>query len=556
LKEIFVSNTLNMVSMASKDQSIQDENGERTDVYSLIGQTIAGRFGGQTGSLDFRMPPQQQVSKYELQQKIKEKTAVIRKLLSNDPRLKKLMPYVEVITLENMIDVPVIVGTSAYSIDTLTLAFVLAAAISLKKPLNTWANVQQVFNVIENTPQDEAWTLFNNLIDNDKKTTGERLITWVGADHPRLAALMQQFGSSVKGAVTDVGRFVGKVTGLNKAGEFGREYLKPWVPASGRGGRETDPSEPEYDPNLPFKSDPRFDIMKTVKGDLDQAKLFFKFMLDDNLLRTQFGLDKNPGQMSTAVKKISSQGESLFFQMHQNFMELVGYNANIPISSFFNTIYPWDSNIDYLQTKNKFLDQELNNVVDELNEEFKTLLANTFGSEGVDTTRAKNMKRLCTAGLEQTTSMIQGRTKQLADARIGKPDHSVEDLKRFLKALEDTSSEFSSSIEKLKYQLSTVVNNSKAYFEKVDNKVDEVVDHMIGAYDRSYRRSDNGAFTNIALSRNGILNANNDPQGQKTINYINQGKSYLTTIILTMYYTSVVDAVCQYVKYLDVEIET
>lgn len=556
LKEIFVSNTLNMVSLASKDQSIQDENGERTDVYSLIGQTIAGRFGGQAGSLDFRMPPQSQVSKYDLQQKIKEKTAVIRKLLANDPRLKQLMPYVEVITLDNMIDVPVIVGTKDYSIDTLTMTFVLAAAISLKKPLNSWANVQQVFNVIENTPQEDAWTLFNNLVDNEKKPTGERLISWVGEDNPRLAALMQQVGSGVKGAVTDMGKFLGRVSGLNKLGGVKRDYVDPWVPGSGRGERITDPTDPDYDPTVPFKTDPRFDIMKTVRGDLDQAKLFFKFMLDDNLLRTQFGLDKNPGQMSTAVKKISSQGEALFFQMHQNFMELVGYNANIPISSFFNTIYPWGSNIDYLKAKNKHLDQNLNNAVDELNEEFKTLLANTFSSEGVDTTRAKNMKRLCTAGLEQTTSMIQGRTKELANVRIGRPDHTVDQLKSFLKTLEDTSSEFSSTMEKLKYQLSTVINNSKAYFDKVDNKVDEVVDEMIAEYDRAYTRDSNGAFTNIALFRNSILTDQNDSSGQKTINYINHGKSYLTTIILTMYYTSVVDAVCQYVKYLDVEIET
>ena len=105
-------------------------------------------------------------------------------------------------------------------------------------------------------------------------------------------------------------------------------------------------------------------------------------------------------------------------------------------------------------------------------------------------------------------------------------------------------------------QLNSVIDNSKAYFDKVDNKVDDVVDEMMGVYINKLTRDQSGAFNNISLNRNQILTPANDPNGNKTVTYINQGKSYLTTIILTMYYTSVVDAVCQYVKYLDVEIET
>ena len=570
LKEIFVSNTLHMVSLASKDHSLENENGEKSDIYSLIGKTIASRGGGYGGSLDFRMPSQSQANKFELQQKIKEKTSIIRKLLANDPRLKQLNPYVEVITLDNMIDVPVIVGTKGYDVDTLTLAFVLAASISLKKPLNTWSNVQQVFNVIENTKPEEAWTLFSNLVDNDKRSTSERLIDWIKQDHPRLGSFLQQMGSGTVGLARDAGKGIAKYIAtkisrglgidreqLKSPGQFGKEYVKPWIPSTGRGTRDTDPMSPDFDPTLPFKSGTNFDILDVVRGNLDQAKLFFKFMLDDNLLRTQFGLDKNPGQMTTAVKKISSQGEALFFQMHQNFMELVGYNANIPIHSFFNTIYPWDSDLDYLEVKSKYLDKELSKVVGDINDEFKTLLANTFASEGVDTSRAKIMKSLCTAGLEQTTGMIEARTQELSGKRIGNIDYSAEELTGFLKVLEDATSEFSTTVEKLKNQLASVIQNSKAFFTKADNAIDDVIDNMIGAYVKQLRRDDaTHAFMNIGLRRNNILTDRNDPDGRKTIKYINQGKSYLSTIITMMYYTSIVDAVCQYVKYLDVEIET
>ena len=260
--------------------------------------------------------------------------------------------------------------------------------------------------------------------------------------------------------------------------------------------------------------------------------------------------------MTTAVKKINSQGEALFFQMHQNFMGLMGYNANIAISSFFHTIYPYDSNLDYLTVKNKILDQKLNNVVGDLNEELKTLLANTFSSDDINTSRASIMKKLCTSGLEQSTSVIEGRTRDLSMVKIGSPVYDGNQLQTFLKVLESMTSEFSSILEKFKHQLSSVLDNSRVFFDKVDNEIDSVVDEMIAEYDKHLTRDDNGTFSNIALRRTGILTPNNDAGGGKTTTYINQGKSYLTIIILTMYYTSVVDAICQYVKYLDVEIET
>jgi hypothetical protein len=562
LKEIFVSNALHMVSLASRDHSLEGEDGERNDVYSLIGRTIAGA-NRDSGSGDFAMQMHRKSNKYELQQKIKEKTAVIRKLIANDHRLSQLEPYIEIITLDNMVDVPIIVGTKGYGIDSLTMAFVLSASIALNKPLDSWANVQQIFNVLENTKVEDAWQLFSNLVDNQKAPTGERIATWISDSHPKAGTWLSALASGSKELARDFGRGAGtlarRIPGIRRLAQIPaakREYIDPIIPSRGRGTRVTDKFDPNYDPELPFKSDPAFDIMKVKKDELDDAKLFFKFMLDDNLLRTQFGLDKNPGQMSTAIKRISSQGEALFFQMHQNFMELVGYNANIPIHSFFNSIYPHESNLDYLQVKNKYLDKMLNDVVSDLNEELKTLLANTFGSEGVDTTRAKVMSQLCTAGLEQTTNMIEERTKDLAQDRLGSVTYSTDDLTTFLGTLENTASQFSATIEKLKQQLRSVLANSGAYFDKVEISIDQVVDEMIGEYDKHFTRDQEGNFDNIALNRNGVLTANNDAGGQKTISYINQGKSYLSTTILTMYYASVVDAICQYVKYLDVEIET
>ena len=83
LKEIFISNSLNLVNIASQIHPLVDEKGNAVDIRSTLtsgsSDNIFGGSGFQQHPLDYM--------KSELAVKIHEKTAIIRKLLNADPRL-------------------------------------------------------------------------------------------------------------------------------------------------------------------------------------------------------------------------------------------------------------------------------------------------------------------------------------------------------------------------------------------------------------------------------------------------------------------------------------
>ena len=116
LKEIYTSNALNILSMASSISPLIDENGNIVDVEG--GDSDSSRMG------EKRLT--QQSVRYEVEQRVKEKTYHIKRLLDVDPQLKQYKPFLEMITLNNFIDVPVIVGTKAYPVDQFIFTFLFS----------------------------------------------------------------------------------------------------------------------------------------------------------------------------------------------------------------------------------------------------------------------------------------------------------------------------------------------------------------------------------------------------------------------------------------------
>ena len=319
LKEIFVSNALNIVTLASKDHPLIDEQGKQIDMAAMVQNSVSSYAGisGDTEEINISSRNNREIDPYVLQNKINEKTATIKKYLSTEPRLKKLNSYVEIITLDNMIDVPVIVGTKDYQINTLTLAFVLAVSIAFKKPLDTLTNVNYIFNVIQNMKQDDAWSLFNNMTEKTQSKMSERIVNYINDTlPPSIASKLQKYIGYI---TTPMERFS---SAKKSASKFIGGTIGPYIPSRGKRGELHDPEKlrhsqeiefdarkgvyrdtkdpsKEYDPRSFGSSASKFDILSVVQDDLSQAHLFFKFMLDDELLRSQFGLRKSPGQMKT-----------------------------------------------------------------------------------------------------------------------------------------------------------------------------------------------------------------------------------------------------------------
>lgn len=575
LKEIFVSNALNIVAMASKDYSLTDENGKNTDVGTMVRSYNMGFPGGsQKGYSERTSSPSPPFDNYELQRKIQEKTAIIKKYMVNDPRVKKLNPYVEIITLDNLIDVPVVVGTKAFGIDSLTLAYILTAAIGLKKPIGSaqgWSNIQYVFNVIKNLKNEEAWTLLNNMVEKKKETVKERILNWLDPDHPKIGQAFDKTYRTVAGGIER--HITSRIRTIQK---FHKKWVDPRVPSRTPLSRKGMPSEKEFfkgdakgtvygeNPDKPqevlspiprstFVPQEGMDILKVVKSNLKEAELFFKFMLDDELLRTQFGLERSPGQISTAIKRVSNQANELKDLTVHNFLNYIGGNAEYMIRSFFNILFPHETNIDYPSTKQENLDMNLINNIDEVTEQIFRAVEGTFAEEGLDTNRAKKMKKICAGSLERMLSKIEAKSALLARYAIGTPLFGPEEFARFTDVAMSIGGDFDSIAESVQYQLTTIINNVGPIFSMADYTIQTAVDSFFTAIVTRY----GATYANSSLMRNKDSDGNPLMFRKSDISdYINSAMSHTTSMISGLYYVSVAGSVCQYVNYLDVEIET
>jgi len=165
LSDLFVQNAFSVVSSANQIRPLWDERQQSVDPTSSILRAIAAQQNINIAGVGTSLPNYSVDAAYSniIQNKISQKTAVIQQLLKTDPKFSKLRPYIETITMGNMIDVPVVVGTAYYPVDTLTLMWVLIAAIGLNKPLNSEANINAVFNELENLDEKKYWRLLNNL---------------------------------------------------------------------------------------------------------------------------------------------------------------------------------------------------------------------------------------------------------------------------------------------------------------------------------------------------------------------------------------------------------
>lgn len=583
LKEIFVNNALNIVAIASKDHPLVDEQGKKLDVQKMVKGSIVssgtnsqyGGYGGYNGEATISAP-RYPVDAHTLQQKINEKTAIIKKYLATDPRTKKLNPYVEIITLDNMVDVPVVVGTKDYQVDTLSLAFVLATALALKKPLNNWTNAQFVFNVIENTKQEDAWELFVSLVDKKNTSVTQRLIDYLVPSHPRIAGGLEK----IKGILMEpMERFGKKVARL---GQFHKTYTKPLIPGSGRSNRQSDPgklrdqeldvdkSSPqkyvgrkgdEYDPNLPFKSTPQFDVMRVIKDNMSDTKLFFKFMLHDDLLRSQFGLDRSPGQMKTAVSKVSEHAQAMLQQSHHDFMTYMRGNVDVAMSAAFWTIYPWNSNADYSVVKAKYVEEELQDNIAEVVGELGGALHNAFAkSEPSEAMKRTNLvNKICQQNLERRFDEIGDLGKAMSGGMSGIMSHAFNEdqFEDFYKTLDHVTKRFNGIASDLRSQIERAIDDGDLVFNKATNAIVSSVNGMFKEYNKYYIPMQNNPQSNIAVLMN-TKSGGQEPLLSTDVipDYLEQLRDALVAIISAHFYVAALSAVCSFVDHISVEVET
>jgi len=452
LSDIFVQNTFNLIGMANQIRPLWDENRQAVDptsgivpysnyptVYTTptstqypIGSEHAGR----------------------IEQKITQKTAIIQHLLKTDPKFSKLRPFVEIITMGNMIEVPVIVGTASYPVDTLTLMYVLIAALGMNKKLSKKSDLELIFHELETLNEKKYWTLLTHLT-RDNPNDVESLANWFR-------------GYAVSGLkrISNIQR-VQNVPRLQRFINTRRDKMQlkmNEVP-------ELNPQNQQFSPLL------------LKKSNLDQTKLYFNFVLDSDLTNSQFGIDT--ATSATRVKTLAQvkfRGEidkigELTMAHYRNLIGEVGTSILFSIS---NLIRIEGYSVDAMDQKYNIID---NQMMDKIETHLKYILEIIDESlqdpSSLTSTRSKIkiLEDLCKI---DAAPILKDVVESLPSLKVSRADFGEKDYKDFLIFFDDLTSQSRSFSLKIENEIKFLVAAKyKGRITSAFNRLSEIVNEHI-----------------------------------------------------------------------------
>jgi len=104
-------------------------------------------------------------SKQEYQEKIDTFREFIAQQVKTDPKFDRLRPFISSVSVNNLIDIPLVIATSNANVHSHSLYWTLFASAGLKKPLDSTANLNKIKPIIRNIPNDQ----YMQLLDPESK---------------------------------------------------------------------------------------------------------------------------------------------------------------------------------------------------------------------------------------------------------------------------------------------------------------------------------------------------------------------------------------------------
>ena len=535
LKEIIVSNSLNIIKSASQ---VPGPGNNQNNVAQLIGNAILTGSGGSSSSGSFQ-PTSISPMAYDIQSRVEEKTNQIKKYLYNDVRTKKLLPYVEIITLNNLVDVPVIVGTKGFGVMTNTLLYILSVAIAAQISMDRLENVNTIVQKLKNT-KEEDWFKILTSLTKDNKTFRERTVERFRSAFPEFRNTLQLNRLTAY----LLRKFEGETTGEQEKRDLAAKQ-----------------------PDVKVELNSIFNLLKLTKNNLDNTLLNFKFVLDPIMLKNQIGLDTSNNTMETTVTKLSSNQKQIFMQMHDRFMELVSTPGSLFLTSVFNTLYPTpfdydrsdpqnidtrgNLDINFLELKDKHFDRGLNSKLKNLiNDTFSKEITNSLSSNKPSEAqeRVSLVKSLCMS-LSNVDKMLETEVNRFlgnsyVDSIVKSTNFNDIDIEKFSDVMNRMSANFGSQNRRFENIFSQLVNNSKSILALARTSIySSIEDFMRDIYDRPYYQS-------MLSYKLGV-----DSDTVKRV-YIPQMTDVLFVIFYFFFLYRLQAAICQYMDIIDIEIES
>ncbi len=521
LREIFTSNFLNLVSMSSQISTISDEKGKETNLTNSLGDVFIST--GSNDSNNFLSNFSNNQDKYELQRQIKEKTKQVKAILKTDPLMKKLDPKVQVISLENLMEVPVVVGTAPMDVDTKSLMMILLVAVATNTPLNKYSNVKKIVNKIKNTKEND---LVNLLQTSANMSLKERFADWLEKD-----------------TWTPTG--VKKL--IKKTNKFGQREVT---------GPHSDILKQDI---LKTNNDEMYlSAINTAQSGLDETDLYFKFFLQKDMLKRRYGVDTTTN-LKTTVTNLSPRADEIFEKMISNFNLMMSKPAASLLRSISNLLWPLNT-----QTTLNFdeLFREL------ITKEFTSNIENFIKSDVIpDITSATTekivsdnnndlniLKNLCKSVKKESKNIKKyfDIIKSHEILFVPKINHNGdeqtnkkvrEEVFTFIMKMEKMSAEVQGQNKMIYQKLSKVSNNTQNLSDTLNIIVKDSVLSFINEITK--------------YTDSNIKHAIEDVNSDIPINQLKTGIIYwLQNILEFLFLINLQTAICDYINIVDVEIES
>lgn len=525
LSDLFIENAFSVIGTANQVRPLWDDRDQVVDPTSGLLRFQAAERGISPAGYGTTPPSYNVDAAYAgvLQQKINQKTAVIQQLLKTNPKFAKFRPYIETITMGNMIEVPVIIGTSLFQVDTLSLMWVLIAAIGLNRSLDSEANIDFIFDKLKNMSKEDYWKLLNNLIENPVEL--EYLGSWfqrgvIGLSRG-IAAASRRFNvlpTVRRAAVNKIIKTRAKI-------------------------REEEAAE--------FRTQQQFAPLYLNQTNLDNIKVYFKFVLNRQAAESRFGInatDEQTGRTAvytTSLSTISTHHSKLLID---SFIDTISTTGTVLLVSIGNLIKITQSSLDIVEIKKKVIDSQLNNKIENIVKELFVNINESF-QEADPVERISLLKDLCSINTMEAFNNIE---HGIGKAAISAGSFTVDQYLFFADVFEKASSISSSLALKIQRQILELISddrkpNFNANLVKLKSNFYFIVDKFMKEFIDEEKQTIDSQF---------ILEALNIADRSKILNQIvpifSKG---MVNIFYFLFLSKLQSVLCRFIAIADVEIE-
>ncbi len=517
LREIFTSNYLDLVKMTNQITPFNDNNSPSD--FSQLGIHLLG--GNQQNLVNTSYFGGNQ-DKQELQQKLDENFKLVKQYLNSDPIFKKLNPQVQIVTLDNFINVPVIIGTAPIDLKIVPLIFLLMLALSTNLPLDSASNVSKLINKIKNTKKENLWQLLKK---QKEYSTIEKIKMWA-EENPKIHRIAQKLN---------------KIPLINiKPVDHTYEKLKTKFDS--------------FD-----NEDYSFEIIKQVQKDIDQVGLFFHLVLDKGQLESRYGHMSDKTFSTKMETRISPFQKEIFKNLEQNFLNLISKPINVIFRSLSNLILPIrNQHINFHDVYNETIINNLSEGIDKLIYEVISKIVNTEITQlnlSDNNSKFKIFKAMCNDIIKDTKliSNIENKINSIEiKYSVKSGDQQIaSEITNYMVTMDKISSQLNSQVKKHYKKLNVLVGgqNIKIIQDQLESIIKKSTREFVYQYEKFAERDE------AVRTVEGLF----DQTENKKSKFINKLKSnnefWFNNIIEYLFLSSLSIALCELVNVIESEVE-